>query len=368
MPQKKRQKTKYPGVYFIEGRGASGPEKIYYVQYRKDGRMIEEKAGRQFRDNMTPSRAAGIRARRIEGKELSNKEHRDAQKAQKDAAEGRMTISKLWSKYKASGKGEKSRNQDESTYKRFADVLGEKEPRELVPLDIERLKRKTLAGKSPQTQKLTLALLRRLVRYGVQVHRIQGLTFTLEMPKVNNEVIETLTDAQMKKLLKALHESDDIQASGLMMLALATGMRKGELLKLQWRDVNSESNFIRIRDPKGKKDTSIPMNATARSILDNHPKLGAYVFVNSQKEPFKDIRKRIDKIRKAAKLPDDFRPIHGLRHVYATTLANSGEVDIYTLQRLLTHKDVKTTARYAHLMDQRLQSATGVMDRLIKGA
>jgi len=44
------------------------PEKIFYITYRRDGRLIEEKAGRQFSDRMTPAKASRMRAERIEGK------------------------------------------------------------------------------------------------------------------------------------------------------------------------------------------------------------------------------------------------------------------------------------------------------------
>ena len=52
-----------------------------------------------------------------------------------------------------------------------------------------------------------------------------------------------------------------------------------------------------------------------------------------------DARKRLNVIKKAAGLPEEFRPFHGLRHVYASMLASSGRVDMYTLQKLMTHKN-----------------------------
>jgi hypothetical protein len=57
MPAQKRHKTKYAGVYYIEGTavGSNKKEKIYYIMYRKDGRQIHEKAGRQYQDDMTPT-------------------------------------------------------------------------------------------------------------------------------------------------------------------------------------------------------------------------------------------------------------------------------------------------------------------------
>ena len=92
MPSQKRIKTRYPGVYYIEGNSATGkPERIYYIRYRRNGRQIDEKTGRQFQDDMTPARAARIRGERIEG-QPSNADRRDAAKAKKRV----WTIDRLW--------------------------------------------------------------------------------------------------------------------------------------------------------------------------------------------------------------------------------------------------------------------------------
>ena len=82
MPAKKRHKTRYPGVFYIEGKSAGSrkTERIYYIMYRKDGRKIEERAGRQFKDGMTAAKAARIRIECIEGKRLSPRERRKQKK------------------------------------------------------------------------------------------------------------------------------------------------------------------------------------------------------------------------------------------------------------------------------------------------
>ena len=82
MPTMRRLKTDYVGVYYIMGTaiGTGKPERIYYVLYRRDGKLIEEKAGRQFSDAMTPAKASRMRAERIEGKSLSNKARREETK------------------------------------------------------------------------------------------------------------------------------------------------------------------------------------------------------------------------------------------------------------------------------------------------
>ena len=72
------------------------------------------------------------------------------------------------------------------------------------------------------------------------------------------------------------------------------------------------------------------------------------------------------RIKKKAELPEDFRMLHGLRHVYASHLASSGKVDLYTLQKLLTHKSPLMTQRYAHLRNEALMDASNVISEIIK--
>ena len=77
MPKQDRIKTKYPGVYYI----AKGKEIVFYIVYYLNGKKIEEKAGRQFADDMTAAKAAGIRAERSKGNELSNNARHEQMKA-----------------------------------------------------------------------------------------------------------------------------------------------------------------------------------------------------------------------------------------------------------------------------------------------
>jgi hypothetical protein len=65
-----------------------------------------------------------------------------------------------------------------------------------------------------------------------------------------------------------------------------------------------------------------------------------------------------------AGLPQGFRPNHGPRHAFASHLASSGEVDLFVIQRLLTHKTPKMAQRYAHLRDEALRRGAEVVGRL----
>jgi site-specific recombinase XerD len=103
------------------------------------------------------------------------------------------------------------------------------------------------------------------------------------------------------------------------------------------------------------------LNDVAGAVFDAIPKEteSPYIFPRRKKNGhLTDMRKSIARIKAKAELPDGFRPLHGLRHVYASMLASSGEVDLYTLQKLLTNKSPKMTQKYAHLRDEALKRAS----------
>ncbi len=370
MPAKKRFKTKYAGVYYIESSiGQTGkPERIYYVVYRRSGKLIEEKAGRQYQDDMTPARAAALRIQRMEGKQLSNKERREAERAAKRSKK-KWTIDRLWEKYRAQRDDYPTLWTDRSNYRHIKNQLGTWEPKDLIQLDVDRLRIRLSKKLKPQTVKHVLQLLKRIINFGVNKGLCQGSGFKIEMPKVYNLTTEDLTTEQLQSLLKAIDKDKDIEAANLMRMALITGMRRGELFKLKWNDVDFERGFIHIRDPKGGADQRIPLNDAAREVLENHPRSESpFVFPGRWGGQRTEIRTSVNRIRKRAGLPKDFRPLHGLRHVYASMLASSGQVDLYTLQRLLTHKSPQMTQRYAHLRDDTLRRAADLAGELIQQA
>ena len=362
MPNKvERIKTNYPGVYYIMSKATDGrPEKIYYIFYRKGGKQIEEKAGRQFQNDMTPARAARIRGQRIEGG-ASNQERRD------EAKQEVWTVTRLWQGYSADKPITKSLTTDRSRFQKFIEpALGKKEPRELSPLDVDRLRISTAKNHKPQTVKHVIALLVRIINYGARLGLCPGLGFKPPTIKVHNLKTEDLSPEQLATLMEAINEDHDYQAANFMRLALCTGMRRGELFKLMWADIDFERGYITIRGPKGGKDQIIPLNQAAREVLESHPRdESPFVFPGREGRQRTRYPKGIDAIRERAGLPPDFRPLHGLRHVYASMLASSGQVDLYTLQKLLTHKSAAMTQRYAHLRDETLRRASDLAGDLI---
>lgn len=368
-----RTPTKYAGVYYrlINRVGKKGEkEKVFYITFKKDGKKIEEKVGKQYADKMTDFKANAYRSRRLEGKELSPREKREQEIARKRAHESRWTIARLWEEYKKSRTNLKGFVTDENRFKNYLEQpFGEKEPREIIPLDVDRLRIYLLKKKSPGTVKNILELLRRITNYGAKKHLCSALPFSIEMPRVDNLRTEDLAPGELKKLLEAINEEIEtnghVVAANMMLLALYTGLRRGEMFRLKWKHIDFERGFIRIKDPKGGKSQDIPLNESAKNVIQGVIHESEYVFPGRGGNQRADVKRGLNHIKEKADLPKGFRPLHGLRHVYASMLASSGHVDLYTLQKLLTHKSPAMTQRYAHLRDDALRRASDLAGDII---
>lgn len=370
----KRISTDYPGVFYREVKriGKRGTDRIYYVVFKKDGRTVEAKAGSQYRDDMTPARANIYRGNLIEGKEQTPVERREREKAAKNAEAGRWTIAKLWDSYCQTYPEKKSLKNEKSKFNLHlrADI-GKKEPCELLPLDVDRLRIGLQKKGKRTTAARVLELLRRSINFGVKRGHISSMTFKIEIPKLNNQTTEDLRPDQIKRLMEVLDQEEDQTAANIMRLALVTGMRRSEIFKLQWADIDSQRGFINLQDPKGGTNQVIPLNDSAKAIFKNINQTEENLFVFPGKEKgthLTDCRKSFKRISEAAKFPEGFRPLHGLRHTYASMLASSGQVDLFTLQKLLTHKSPLMTQRYAHLRDETLMNASNLAGNLIDQA
>jgi len=169
-----------------------------------------------------------------------------------------------------------------------------------------------------------------------------------------------LTQFQLQNLLRVLEEDPDLQVSNLVRMALYTGMRRGELFELCWSDIDFHHKTITVRSAKKGQHPTIPLNEMAEKVLAEHAHVegsSKFVFPGRAGKKRTECKRPLLRIRKNAGLPEDFRLLQGLRHVYATKLVSSGKVDLETLQSLLTQKSPLMTQRYAHLLDQRVEVA-----------
>jgi integrase len=142
----------------------------------------------------------------------------------------------------------------------------------------------------------------------------------------------------------------------IVLLALNTGCRRGEIFNLEWSDVDLVGKQMTIRGAGAKSGQTrhIPLNTEAADVLTSWQAVTGtttgFVFpgrdVDGKIQRMDDIKKGWLSVVKAAKL-SDFR-FHDTRHSFASRLVMAG-IDLNTVRELLGHADLKMTLRYAHL-------------------
>jgi site-specific recombinase XerD len=152
----------------------------------------------------------------------------------------------------------------------------------------------------------------------------------------------------------------------IVVTALNTGMRRAELFHLEWSDVDLKKRMITVRNKddwhtKNYESRVIPMNNFLCEVLKKQPQHinSNYVFCNQDGESFDNITHGLDGAAKRASI--GHISLHTLRHTFASHLVMAG-VDLATVQKLLGHKDIKTTMRYAHLSPDHLKAAVEKID------
>jgi len=350
MPRQLRFSTEYSGVYFVR---LANQDQSFFIRYKRNGKSVEEKAGRS-NQGWNAEKAYQLRTERMSGTSAAGNE---LQSNSDLLSQQDWTFSKIFSEYLRLRNKLKGRANDIYRFKNYL----EKEFANITPScvtqdDIERFKHNLQNRElKPATIRHVLELLRRLANFAAKNNLCSGLSFKIQMPKVENYKTEELTNAQLQKLMQVLEEESDIQVSNLVRLALYTGMRRGELFNLNWGDIDFYNKTITVKSDKKGDQPTIPLNEMAEKVLVEHAHTengSKFVFPGRGGKKRTECKRPLLRIRKKAGLPDDFRILQGLRHVYASMLVSSGKVDLETLQSLLTQKSPLMTQRYAHLLDE----------------
>ena len=156
----------------------------------------------------------------------------------------------------------------------------------------------------------------------------------------------------------------------VVLVALNTGLRRGEILQLEWKDVDLDGKWITVSGAIAKNGQTrrVPLNAEAVDILQawrqfrSRRASAARVFPGSDGEGLRRIDKAWGSLIEIAGI-ENFR-FHDLRHHFASRLVQSG-IDLNTVRELLGHADITMVLRYAHMSPDRLAMA---VERVVRAA
>lgn len=187
-----------------------------------------------------------------------------------------------------------------------------------------------------------------------------------KVTKLKNERVRYLSDEERQALLAACQASDNAQLYPIVVFALSTGARKGEILGLTLADLDLRRGAAVLRDTKNGETRSVPIVGHLKTLLEEHviktkafyagmqqPILRQWLFPRSDGLAPIDIRNAWENARDAASLVD-FR-FHDLRHSTASYLAMNG-ASLLEIADILGHKTLQMVKRYAHLSDSHKKS------------
>ena len=147
----------------------------------------------------------------------------------------------------------------------------------------------------------------------------------------------------------------------MVMFLHDTGLRIGEMNTLLWSDVDLERRIIVVRDNKGSKDfRTVPLTRRATTILCDHKKNSTGRDVCLYPRTERTLRDHVER----ASMNAGIRRVHPhiLRHTFATELVDEG-VPLETIQKLLGHKGISMTLRYAKKRGKGLREAVDRLNR-----
>ena len=190
----------------------------------------------------------------------------------------------------------------------------------------------------------------------------------VKKPKEPRGRVRFLDDDERARLLDACRAPESPHLYPIVVLALSTGMRRGEILGLQWRDVDLQAGFLILHETKNGERRRVPVAGHALEVIRSHAKVrridSDYLFPGRIVGKPIDIRKPWETALKRAEVTDFH--FHDLRHSAASYLAMNG-ASLAEIAEVLGHKTLQMVKRYAHLSEAHTSQVVASMNAKIFG-
>ena len=244
----------------------------------------------------------------------------------------------------------------------------------LAPADVDRLAVRSFVaalardGLARSSQGRALSAVRGLLRYAVREGEIDANPArAVRTPKAPKTLPRHLRPGETETLLEAPDTSEPLgrRDRAILELLYATGLRVGELVSLDWPEVDLSAHVLRVLG-KGGKERMVPFGRAAAEALrawladweevrgEAAGEAEEPIFLNHRggRLTERSVRRRLDRHVESAAIAAGVHP-HTLRHTFATHLLEAG-ADLRSIQELLGHSSLSTTQRYTHLDIDRL--------------
>lgn len=389
----KFQKTKYPGVYFLESATRKHGvrfDRCFYIRHKvqkihEDGSIktvVKDERVGWWSDGTTAdlaaSRLAELKrntrevsgAATLEEQRRENRARREAEeKARAEQAKASIPFFEIWRQYidQCRADGKKSIDREESFFNHHVSkIIGDKPLAEVAPIHLEKLKANmSKSGLSPRSIHYCLAVIRQLFNFAIKRSLYHGdnPVTKVSKPSVDNRRMRFLSFAEAEQLLDAL-KPRSLDCWRITLLSLHCGTRFSEISNFTWGDIDMERNTICIRNPKNGRTRFVPMTDHVREALLGMDAAGKndLVFPDRRGGERQQMSDTFDRVVASLGFNDGITDprqrvcFHTCRHTFASWHAEAG-VDLLTLKELLGHRSVAMVERYSHLHPERLQTA-----------
>lgn len=341
---------KYTGVRY---KILEGKDRSYQIRYKINGRLREEVIGKKT-EGITEQYCHQKR-----NEALNKAKFGDDTPIVKHKKKNFMTVQDLADVYFEDTIENKSNRQIQGKYNLHIEpIFGHLDIHTIEQDDI--IKWKRTINRAPKTVNSTVELLSTIYNHSIKKGlKVVNPCTGINKAKINNQREKYLDSDEIKELKKAVKDNPILYS--FVLLSLSTGGRRETILDIQKKDINLKAGTVNLVDFKnnGEAYTGFLENDALqylKSIYWDRLKPNDYVIgLSSKKIPAKtlsnNLRPILNKLFNKGLDENDTKNrtvIHTLRHTFASHLAING-TPIFTIQKLLNHKDIKDTLRYAKL-------------------
>lgn len=351
-------KTKFNGVYYSELKRSlhnGKPDKCFYIKFYENGKRYMRKVGTSSQ-GYTAQMVANL-------------------KAEKMNIVTDYTFGQLYNNFiEWAMLNKKSWNDDANRYNLYIkDTLDNQLISNIststinnLILNIKSKGKQNGQQYAPQTIKHILLLIKRVFNFNIELgYCTSNPANNVKLEKHDNTRISYLYDDEIARMFEYLESGKEWpNDKALIKFAFFTGLRKSELFNLTWNNVDIENKRIFLYDTKGGKNQAIIITDNAvQVLLDIKDTCSDSILVFPSKLGGKrnDVKRLWARIKKAVNIRPDIR-FHDIRHTFGTLA--TATIPVKVVQKMMTHKDIKTTLRYAHIQEKEMIDAANNLGQM----